>query len=276
MMAANDEPLQAVSSLDRIADAAHTASVDGLLTEITRTWSGMVSGIVRTGNLLIELKSQTGHGEWESLVEARLPFGVNVALRLMQIASHPILSNPERAADLPPRWSILAEMVRLDADTLDTAIRKGVIHPGMKREDLRALRFPARAPGDASAIPDAPAEPPPEPDVADMAHAWRVIHVMASLCNSSVEEIMAPTRLSARATLARQLTVYALSINNGWNATRVARVIGRDRTTVEHARGVIEELREDPDVDTWIDRACSVLAKAQELADDQPQRIAAA
>ncbi len=276
MMAANDEPQQVTSSLDRIADAAHAESVDQLVDNITRTWSSMVSGIVNTGRLLAELKAQTEHGEWLNVVQERLPFGVDTAQKLMAIADHPVISNSERARFLPPRWSILAEMVRLDADTLDTAIRKGVIHPGMKREDLRALRFPARRPGDASVIPDAPAEPPPEPDVADMAHAWRVIHVMASLCNISTDEIMAPTRLSARATLARQLTVYALSINNGWNATRVARVMGRDRTTVEHARGVIEELREDPDVDVWIDRACSVLAKAQELSDDQPQRIAAA
>lgn len=275
MTAANEDQTGAGSSLDRIADAAHATSIDSLVSDINRTWSSMVSGIVKTGRLLAELKAQTDHGEWEGLVAARLPFGVNVALRLMQIASHPVLSNPERAADLPPRWSILAEMVRLDAGTIDTAIRKGVIHPGMKREDLRALRFAPRPQADSSGIPDV-AEPPPEPSVEDQFHAYRVINVMASLCNSSPAEIMAPTRLSARATLARQLTVYVLSINNGWNATRVARVMGRDRTTVEHARAVIEELREDPEVDVWIDRACSVLVRAQELADAPPERIAAA
>lgn len=276
MTVANDQTQTAGTSLDRIAEAAMAASIDQLVTDINSTWSSMVSGIVRTGRLLVELKNQTEHGEWEGLVASRLPFGVNVALRLMQIASHPILSNPERAADLPPRWSILAEMVRLDSDTLETAIRKGVIHPGMKREDLRALRFVPRLPGDASSVPDTPDEPPPAPSVEDREHALRVVHVMASLCNSSPEEIMAPTRHSARATLARQLTVYALSINNGWNATRVARVMGRDRTTVEHARTVIEELRDDPAVDAWIDRACAVLARAQELADAPPERIAAA
>lgn len=276
MNAANDAPETAGTSLDRIAEAAMAASIDQLVTDINLTWSSMVSSIVETGKLLLELREQTEHGEWERIVEARLPFGVSTAFRLTQIAEHPVLANPARAHDLPPRWSILAEMVRLDADTLETAIRKGVIHPGMKREDLRALRFVPRPPGDPSSVPDTPDEPPPAPSVEDREHAMRVVNVMASLCNSTPDEIMAPTRHSARATLARQLTVYALSINNGWNATRVARVMGRDRTTVEHARTVIEELREDPDVDVWIDRACSVLAKAQELADNQPQRIAAA
>ncbi|MBK8199218.1 MAG: hypothetical protein IPK75_12715 [Acidobacteria bacterium] len=276
MTAANDAESGQGASLDRIAEAAESAAVDQIVGEINRTWSSMVSSIIETGRLLVRLKSETAHGQWESLVESRLPFGVNVALRLVQIASHPVLSNPTRAADLPPRWSILAEMVRLDADTIETAIRKGVIHPGMKREDLRALRFVPRTPGDASTVPDTPDEPPPAPSVEDRDHAMRVVHVMASLCNSTPDEIMAPTRHSARATLARQLTVYALSINNGWNATRVARVMGRDRTTVEHARTVIEELRDDPAVDAWIDRACAVLARAQELADAPPERIAAA
>lgn len=276
MTAANDDQTGAGPSLDRIADAAHVASVDTLVGEINRTWSSMVSSIVETGRLLITLKAQTDHGEWMDLCESRLPFGDVTARKLMAIAEHPILSNRSRANVLPPRWSILAEMVRLDADTIETAIRKGVIHPGMKREDLRALRYRPRQPGDPSSIPDAPEEPPPPPSVEDQVHARRVIHVMASLCNSSVKEIMAPTRFSARATLARQLTVYVLSINNGWNATRVARVMGRDRTTVEHARTVIEELRDDPAVDAWIDRACAVLARAQELADAPPERIAAA
>ena len=276
MIVANDPGAESATSLDQIAEAAAAASIDQIVTDINLTWSSMVSSIVETGRLLIELRDQTEHGQWEKLVEERLPFGLNVAHRLTQIASHPILANPARAPSLPPRWSILAEMVRLDPDTLETAIRKGVIHPGMKREDLRALRFTPRPPGDPATVPDYADEPPPAPSVEDQAHAMRVVHVMASLCNSTPEEIMAPTRHSNRATLARQLTVYALSINNGWNATRVARVMGRDRTTVEHARTVIEELREDAAVDAWIDRACAVLARAQELADAPPERIAAA
>jgi hypothetical protein len=276
MNAANDQPEQAGTSLDRIAEAAVAASIDQLVTDINLTWSSMVSSIVETGRLLIELREQTVHGQWEKLVEERLPFGVTTAQKLIKIAEHPVISNAARARHLPPRWSILAEMVRLDPDTLETAIRKGVIHPGMKREDLRALRHTPRPPGDADSVPEYTDEPPPPPSVEDQAHAMRVVHVMASLCNSTAGEIMAPTRHSNRATLARQLTAYALSINNGWTATRVARVLGRDRTTVEHARTVIEELREDAAVDAWIERACAVLAKAQELADAPPERIAAA
>lgn len=274
MTAANDS--QPGSQIDQIAEAAVSASVSQLVDKIAWTWSSMVSSIVETGRLLIQLKRETDHGQWMKLCEDKLPFGDVTARKLMAIAEHPVISNRSHINDLPPRWSILAEMVRLDADTIETAIRKGVIHPGMKREDLRALRFLPRAPGDASTVPDYADAPPPQPPVEDHAHTMRVVHVMASLCNSNPEEIMAPTRHSARATLARQLTVYALSINNGWNATRVARVIGRDRTTVEHARTVIEELREDPVVDVWIDRACAVLARAQELSDTSPERIAAA
>jgi hypothetical protein len=63
--------------------------------------------------LLIEAKGKVEHGDWLKLVE-ELPFGERRAQRLMEIARHPILSNPTHGSFLPPSWRTLYELSRLD------------------------------------------------------------------------------------------------------------------------------------------------------------------
>jgi len=37
---------------------------------------------------------------------------------------------------LPPSWTTLYELTKLDDDTLERKLRDGTIHPGMRRKDV--------------------------------------------------------------------------------------------------------------------------------------------
>jgi len=63
---------------------------------------------------------------------------------------------------------------------------------------------------------------------------------------------------SARIALARQMAMYLAHVAFRLSFTQVGELFGRDRTTVAHGCGVIEDLRDDQ----IIDRALTVLAAA--------------
>lgn len=59
-----------------------------------------------------------------------------------------------------------------------------------------------------------------------------------------------------RMSLARQIAMYLAHVAFSLSLTQTGRLFGRDRTTVAHACGVVEDLRDDP----AIDKALTVLA----------------
>jgi chromosomal replication initiation ATPase DnaA len=59
-----------------------------------------------------------------------------------------------------------------------------------------------------------------------------------------------------RVSLARQIAMYLAHVAFSLSLTQTGRLFGRDRTTVAHACGVVEDLRDDP----AIDKALTVLA----------------
>lgn len=63
---------------------------------------------------------------------------------------------------------------------------------------------------------------------------------------------------AAPVSLARQMAMYLAHVAFRLSFTQVGQLFGRDRTTVAHACGVIEDLRDDQ----IIDRALTVLADA--------------
>jgi chromosomal replication initiation ATPase DnaA len=61
----------------------------------------------------------------------------------------------------------------------------------------------------------------------------------------SPAEILSPCRGSTRAAFARQLSMYLLHTSLSLPYGEIARICGRDRTTVSHACRTIEDLRDD-------------------------------
>ena len=58
---------------------------------------------------------------------------------------------------------------------------------------------------------------------------------------------------------ARQVAMYLVYVGFGMSIARVADAFDRDRSTVSHACRVVEDRREDPAFDAWIERFTSSL-----------------
>ena len=76
-----------------------------------------------------------------------------------------------------------------------------------------------------------------------------VEHCVISVCRISAFELRSPSRRRASVALARQMAMYLAHVACGLSLTEVGELFRRDRTTVAHGCGVIEDLRDDPIID---------------------------
>lgn len=90
---------------------------------------------------------------------------------------------------------------------------------------------------------------------------------VAAVFGVDVADLGAATRRSPRAAFARQVAMYLAHVGCGLSLTEVGALFGRDRTTVAHACEVVEDRRDDPDLDARLDHLeCAVSALAAALA----------
>jgi hypothetical protein len=101
---------------------------------IASCWRKSVEAIFEVGRLLIRAKEQLAHGEFEAMVESRLPFGASTGQRLMIIARDARLSNPAHVQLLPPSWGTLYELTKLNDRQFEQGVKSGVIRPDMERK----------------------------------------------------------------------------------------------------------------------------------------------
>ncbi|PLX40314.1 MAG: chromosomal replication initiator DnaA [Hyphomicrobiales bacterium] len=66
-------------------------------------------------------------------------------------------------------------------------------------------------------------------------------------------ELRARTRRRAQTAFARQVAMYLAHVGCGLSYSEVGRLFGRDRTTAAHACKLIEDRRDDPDLDLSLD-----------------------
>ncbi len=67
----------------------------------------------------------------------------------------------------------------------------------------------------------------------------------------------------------RQVAMYLAHVGLGMSLARVGYAFGRDRSTVAHGCQLVEEFRDDPEFDIWIERletGLSVVAGLRDLA----------
>jgi hypothetical protein len=131
-------------------------------------------GGLAAGRLLIDAKENLKHGDFEDMIERDLPFGPRTAERLMIVARNEVLSNPTHASLLPGAWTVLHELAlvdeKLDAPgTLKEWVETGVVHPKIKREEVKTLVEDAIALKDESDAvgPDVEAADTPPPSSED-------------------------------------------------------------------------------------------------------------
>ncbi|MBY9065293.1 chromosomal replication initiator DnaA [Hyphomonas sp. WL0036] len=68
------------------------------------------------------------------------------------------------------------------------------------------------------------------------------------------EDVLSAERGTPVHARARHIAMYLTHAACGMSLARVARAFGRDRSTVSHACQIIEDYREDPDFDIWLEQ----------------------
>jgi len=95
-----------------------------------------------TGRRLIKAKADLERdGLWLRFLKD-LPMGERQAQTFMKIARHPVLSDPQRVALLPPSWGTQSELFGVPAEAVEAGITNGDIHPAMTRKDAKAWASP--------------------------------------------------------------------------------------------------------------------------------------
>ncbi len=80
-----------------------------------------------------------------------------------------------------------------------------------------------------------------------------VLEVVKRQHGVTEEELRQSSRGEARVAVARQCWMYILHCILGMSLADVSREVERDRGTVRHAVQTIEDLRDDLEVDLWLD-----------------------
>lgn len=89
--------------------------------------------------------------------------------------------------------------------------------------------------------------------------------VVAAVFDVDIHELCAATRRSPRAAFARQVAMYLAHTVCGLSLTEVGALFARDRTTVAHACEVVEDRRDEADLDgrlEHLERAVASLINA--------------
>lgn len=95
-----------------------------------------------------------------------------------------------------------------------------------------------------------------------------VVALVCSAYDLSPTQIFRPSRGAARIAFARQVAMYIAHVWLGLSLSEVGRRFGRDRTTVAHACGLVEDRRDDPIIDATLTVIESAATSWQDLSLD--------
>jgi chromosomal replication initiation ATPase DnaA len=94
----------------------------------------------------------------------------------------------------------------------------------------------------------------------------QVIHpAVGAVFEVDVGDLQSEARGSPRVAFARQVAMYLANVVCGLSLTEVGTLFARDRTTVSHACTVVEDRRDDPELDGrlgHLERAVAALIDA--------------
>lgn len=104
----------------------------------------------------------------------------------------------------------------------------------------------------------------------NLQEAQRLKHVrviVMTVFKVSEQQLDNRQRGKAQIAFARQVAMYLAHIACGLSLTEVGRCFGRDRTTVAHACRLVEDWREDPNLDLSLDLIEGALLRLWSLAE---------
>lgn len=89
-----------------------------------------------------------------------------------------------------------------------------------------------------------------------------IMDLIAALFNVSGRDLRSPERCTVGVARVRQIGMYVAHVVLCLNMTEVGRGFGRDRTTVQYACHLIEDMRDDPEFDHIVSVTEQVVAAA--------------
>ena len=117
----------------------------------------------------------------------------------------------------------------------------------------------------------------PSPTLSLEAHGWRlspvadersidicerVMDITAALFNVSGNDLRRPGRSTTSVARVRQIGMYVAHVILGLTMTAIGRGFGRDRTTVQHACHLVEDMRDDEEFDQIVKMVENITAAA--------------
>jgi len=94
---------------------------------------------------------------------------------------------------------------------------------------------------------------PPRQGASDRVSREAIEQVVVQVFGVGRDDLHCLSRGRAKVALARQVAMYLAHVACGLTLTDTGKLFGRDRTTVAHACGVIEDRRDDPLFDRALD-----------------------
>lgn len=88
----------------------------------------------------------------------------------------------------------------------------------------------------------------------DVDGAQLAASLVAYALGIAFDSIMSGERGPPSVSLARQIAMYLTHAGLGMSLSRVAYAFERDRSTVSHACRLVEDRRDDPDFDVWLEQ----------------------
>lgn len=88
----------------------------------------------------------------------------------------------------------------------------------------------------------------------DQDSAIFAVSLVAYALGQSADDIMAPGRGRPAVSFARQVSMYLCHVAFEMSLARIAHAFERDRSTIAHGCHAVEDRRDDPDFDAWIEQ----------------------
>lgn len=88
-------------------------------------WKNSVESIIATAQHFRERKKVLPLAKFTAEVQLQYGLSITSANKLIRLAKHPIISNPQNFSKLPPRWALLYEFSFLDENKLNQLMANG-------------------------------------------------------------------------------------------------------------------------------------------------------
>jgi len=107
----------------------------------------------------------------------------------------------------------------------------------------------------------------------DIQRAQLIVAAVTLEFGTPYMDVKSKTRGSNEICFARQLSMYLMNVIYGISLSRIGRAFNRDRSTASHACHVMEDYREDPQLDHKISRLEQFLSASCLLAPREEQLL---